>query len=199
VSSEATIASSRARKIGPGALVLVVGPSGAGKDTLLGAAQKMLASDDGIVFPRRAVTREASAFENNEAVTQADFDRAVASGAYALWWRAHEHGYGVARAIDDEIGKGRAVVVNVSRTIIGDARLKYQRAFVVLITAPAEVLAERLSARGRATDGDLGSRLQRASLDTDGTPDLVISNVGAIEDNARKLAGFISSLRVGSE
>jgi ribose 1,5-bisphosphokinase len=181
-------------QIGPGALVLVVGPSGAGKDTLLGAAQALLASDSRIVFPRRAVTREASSFENNEAVTHADFDRAVASGAYALWWRAHEHGYGVARAIDDEIGKGHVIVVNVSRTIIADARQKYQRAVVVLITAPAEVLAQRLAARGRASDGNLGERLQRASMETDGAPDLVISNVGAIDDNARKLADFIARL-----
>jgi ribose 1,5-bisphosphokinase len=186
--------SARARKIGPGALVLVVGPSGAGKDTLLSAAQAMLASDNRIVFPRRSVTRDASAFENNEPVTHVDFDRAVTSGAYALWWRAHEHGYGVARGIDDEIGKGHVVVVNVSRTIIGEARQKYQRAIVVLITAPADVLAERLSTRGRASDGDLGGRLQRASLDTNGAPDLVISNVGAIDDNARKLAAFIAEL-----
>jgi ribose 1,5-bisphosphokinase len=189
------MASTPARKIGPGALVLVVGPSGAGKDTLLGAVQKTLACDTDVVFPRRAVTREASAFENNEAVTRAEFDRAVAAGAYALWWRAHEHGYGVARAIDDEIGKGHVIVVNVSRTIIGEARQKYQRPFVVLITAPADVLAQRLSARGRASDGDLGERLQRAALETDGAPDLVISNVGTVEDNARKLAEFISSLR----
>jgi ribose 1,5-bisphosphokinase len=194
VSGGATITSPRTGKIGPGVLVLIVGPSGAGKDTLLGAAQKMLACDTRVVFPRRAVTREASAFENNEAVTRADFDRAVASGAYALWWRAHEHGYGIARAIDDEIGKGHVVVVNGSRTVIGEARQKYQRPFVVLITAPADVLAQRLSARGRASDGNLGERLQRASLETDGAPDLVISNVGAVEDNARKLADFVARL-----
>jgi ribose 1,5-bisphosphokinase len=194
VTDEATIASPLARKIGPGALVLVVGPSGAGKDTLLGAAQAMLASDSRVVFPRRAVTREASAFENNEAVTRAEFDRAVASGAYALWWRAHEQGYGVARRIDDEIGKGHVVVVNVSRTIIAEARQKYQRPVVVLITAPAEVLAQRLAARGRASDGNLGERLQRAALETDGVPDLVISNVGTVEDNARTLAEFIAGL-----
>lgn len=193
MTDEATIA--RAQKVGPGALALVVGPSGAGKDTLLGAAQAMLANDSRIVFPRRAVTREASAFENNEAVTRADFDRAVAAGAYALWWRAHEHGYGVTRGIDDEIGKGRVVVVNVSRTIIGEARQKYERPVVVLITAPAEVLAQRLAARDRASDGDLGERLQRAALETDRVPNLAISNVGAIEDNARKLADFIAGLK----
>ncbi len=65
----------------------------------------------------------------------------------------------------------------------------------MLITAPADVLAERLAARGRDSDGDLGGRLQRASLGTEGEPDLTISNVGAIEDNARKLAEFIVGLK----
>jgi ribose 1,5-bisphosphokinase len=187
--------STPAQQIGPGALVLVVGPSGAGKDTLLGAAQTMLAADDRIVFPRRAVTREASAFENNAAITRADFDRAVASGDYALWWRAHEHGYGIAQAIDADIGANRVVVVNASRTIIGDARQRYQRLAVVLITAPADVLTERLAARGRDSDGDLGGRLKRAALGTVGEPELMISNVGAVGDNARKLAEFIAGLR----
>jgi ribose 1,5-bisphosphokinase len=193
VSGGATIASD-GRKIGPGALVLVVGPSGAGKDTLLAAAQQLLAQESAVIFPRRIVTREASAFENNETVTPADFDRAANSGAYALWWRAHDQGYGISRAIDDEIGRGRMIVVNVSRTIIGQARQKYQRAAVVLITAPADVLAERLAGRKRDSDGDLGKRLQRAALETEDA-DLVISNVGAVEDNARKLADFVDSLR----
>jgi ribose 1,5-bisphosphokinase len=194
VSGGATIASATGQKIGPGALVLVVGPSGAGKDTLLGAAQQMLASEPAVMFPRRTVTREASAFENNETVTPIDFDRAVDGGAYALWWRAHDQGYGISRAIDHEIGLGRVIVINVSRTIIAQARQKYQRAAVVLITAPADVLAARLAGRKRDSDGDLDKRLQRASLEMEDA-DLVISNVGSVEDNARKLADFIVSLR----
>lgn len=189
------MAGAPADKIGPGALVLVVGPSGAGKDTLLGAAQKMLGGNGSIVFPRRAVTRASSAFENNEAITREDFDRAVAAGAYALWWRAHDHGYGITRAIDEEIGAGRIVVVNVSRTVIGDARQRYQRVAVVLITAPADVLAARLAARGRESDSDLGGRLQRASLGTEIEPDLMICNVGAVEDGALQLANFILGLK----
>ena len=190
-----TMPGPQAGKIGPGALVLVVGPSGAGKDTLLGAAQAMLGNDDRVVFARRAVTRAASAFENNEPVSRDEFDRAVAAGKYALWWRAHEHGYGISRAIDDEIRRSRVVVVNASRTIIGTVRDRYLRPSVVLITAPADVLAARLAARERSSDGDLDKRLQRSELALDGGADLTISNVGTVEEGARRLAAFMTALK----
>ena len=188
------MAGSTAGKIGPGALVRVVGPSGAGKDSLLGAAQKQLTAERRIHFARRAITRPASASEDNEMVTPTEFESAVAAGRYALWWRAHDQGYGIARTIDDEIGAGGVVVVNASRTIIADVRQKYRNAAVVLITAPAEVLAERLAARGRDSDGNLGNRLKRSTLATEGEPELVISNVGTVEEGARTLAEFITAL-----
>jgi ribose 1,5-bisphosphokinase PhnN len=47
--------------IGPGRLLAVVGPSGAGKDTLIARARTRLAGDPMIVFPLRIVTRAASA------------------------------------------------------------------------------------------------------------------------------------------
>ena len=195
MSGSATMAGALAAKVGPGALVLVVGPSGAGKDSLLGAAQALLADDRRIVFPRRAVTRESSSFENNVAISRTDFDRAIAAGAYALWWRAHDNGYGIDRAIDREIAAGRVVVVNASRTIIGEARQKYQRLTVVLITAPADVLAARLAGRARDSDGNLGDRLKRSTLATEREPDLVIANVGTIDEGARTLVEFVVGLK----
>ena len=112
-----TTTADQAAAIGPGRLVLVVGPSGAGKDTLLGLAKAACADDRNIVFPRRVITREASASEENEEVSIGTFQEALTRGEYAMHWEAHGHCYALSRAIDDEIRAGRTVVANVSRTV----------------------------------------------------------------------------------
>jgi ribose 1,5-bisphosphokinase len=174
----------------PGRLVLVVGPSGAGKDTLIALAHAACAGDHNIVFPRRAVTREASVHEANESVSPAEFDRALARGDFALHWQAHGLRYGVPSAIDADLDAGHTVVVNVSRTVIETARKLYPHVSVVLITAPSEVLAGRLAARNRSGDGKLDDRLRR-SVDIPQAPDATISNTGAAEDHARELLAVI--------
>jgi ribose 1,5-bisphosphokinase len=179
------------RPIGPGRLVLVVGPSGAGKDTLLGLARAACAEDPDVVFPRRVVTREASAFEDNEQVSFEVFHQARACGEFAAHWEAHGHGYGLPRAIEDDLRAGRTVVANVSRTVIGATRRAYANVTVVSITAPPEILQRRLAARARGSDGQVEDRLNRAVDDPAAVPDLTIVNVGRAEDHARELARII--------
>src|ERR1700682_5518494 len=125
--------------IGPGRLILVVGPSGAGKDTLIGLAQAACADDSGIVFPRRVVTREASSFEDNEQVSLDAFRKALARGDFTIHWEAHGHCYALPRAIDEDIRAGRIVIANVSRTMIDAMRRAYADVTVVSVTAPPEV------------------------------------------------------------
>src|SRR5690349_5899497 len=164
--SEAPILSSYSPDaIGPGRMILVVGPSGAGKDTLLGLARAACAEDANIVFPRRVVTRESSSFEDNAQLSSEDFCSALARGEFAMHWEAHGHCYGLPRAIDSDIRAGRSVVVNASRTVIGAARRAYANVVVIAITAPPEVLAERLRMRSRASDGKVADRLSR-NVDT---------------------------------
>jgi ribose 1,5-bisphosphokinase len=179
------------RPIGPGRLVLVVGPSGAGKDTLLGLARAACAGDRSVVFPRRVVTREASAFEDNEQVSLEVFQQARACGEFAMHWEAHGHGYGLTRAIDDELRAGRTVVANISRTVIDAVRRAYANVTVVSITAPPEILQRRLAARARGSDGQIAQRLNRAVDDPAAVPDLTIVNVGRAEDHARELVRII--------
>jgi len=177
--------------IGPGPFILVVGPSGAGKDTLIGLARAACADDGNVVFPRRVVTREASAFEDNEQIGLDAFRQASARGDFAVHWEAHGHCYALPRAIDDDIRAGRTVVANVSRTVVDAIRCGYADVTVVSITAPPDVLAKRLATRSRSSDGQIEHRLSRAADDVATTPDVTIANVGRVEDHARELVQVI--------
>ena len=181
--------------IGPGRLVLVVGPSGAGKDTLLGLAKAACAEDGNIIFARRVITRASSASEDNDEVSAEGFADAVARGDYAMHWEAHGHCYALPRAVDDDVRAGRAVIANVSRTVISVARRAYANVVVVQITAPPNVLAERLAMRGRASDGRIEHRLGRTVDETTAAPDFTIVNVGAADYHARQLARIIRGSR----
>ncbi|MBX9710181.1 MAG: phosphonate metabolism protein/1,5-bisphosphokinase (PRPP-forming) PhnN [Xanthobacteraceae bacterium] len=190
--SESQTISGDSDLIGPGRLVLVVGPSGAGKDTLIGLAQAACAGDGGVVFPQRVVTREASTFENNQAVSPAQFGQMLARGSFAFQWEAHGLRYGLPQSIVDDIRAGRAVVVNVSRAIVDSARRSYANVTAVLVTAPRDTLARRLAARSRASDGQLDNRLRRTVASA--VPDIIIENVGRPEDAATELLDAIKGI-----
>lgn len=184
-----------AEPIGPGRLVLVVGPSGAGKDTILGGAKAACATDESIVFARRAVTRPTNGAEDHDSVSDADFAAALRDGAFALSWNAHGLRYGIPAAIDNDIRRGRIVVCNVSRGIIADARARYATVVCTLITAPTELLAARLAARSRATDASLDERLARNTLYADFCADVIIDNNGAAEDAVKTFVDYLRRFR----
>jgi ribose 1,5-bisphosphokinase len=172
-------------------MVLVVGPSGAGKDTLLGLARSACVDDGRIVFPRRVVTRQASQAEDNDELTPDAFGQALTRGEFALHWEAHGHFYALPRRIENDVRAGRTVVINVSRTVIDAVRRAYANVVVVSITAPPEVLAERLKMRARGSDGQIENRLSRAVDEALAKPDVIIVNVGDVADQAGRLVDVI--------
>lgn len=146
-----------------GKLALVVGPSGAGKDTLIAGARAQLAGDTNFVFPRREITRPADAGgEDHITVSWESFAQRRADGAYALAWEAHGLGYGVPAGIAEDLVHGRTVVVNVSRTVIPVARTRFPDLQIMNVTAPVRILAERLAARGRESADDVAKRIDRS-------------------------------------
>ena len=178
--------------LGPGRLVLVVGPSGAGKDTLLKGARAACAYDPAVVFPRRVVTRATSDAEDHDSIDTAAFARAANAGAYALWWQAHGNSYGIPVTIDQDIRAGRTVVCNVSRTVVESARRRYGFVTVVEITAPEQMLQSRLTSRQRGSDGDIARRLERSTqVGQLFSPDIIIKNVGRPDGGIRRLVRAI--------
>src|SRR5262245_47883263 len=176
-----------------GILVLVVGPSGAGKDTLLRLARDALAGDERFLFPRRHVTRPSDGNEAVEERTPESFAEEQAAGFYALSWPAHGQLYGVPRTIETPLAEGKVVVVNVSRGVAGEAFAKYKRVTAIEVTAPAALLAERLKQRGRETPEDIATRVTRAVPPL--PPELsviIIENDATVADATRR---FIAALR----
>ncbi len=177
-----------------GTLILVVGPSGVGKDTLLAGAEAALADDPAFVFARRNITRAQDAGgEDHRAVSKAEFDKVAAAGGYLLHWDAHGLSYGLPIALQDARAAGAHVVANASRTIIDAARAELSPVRVVAITAPAAALRARLAARGRETPDEIKARVARGSAHgVTGTNVIEVVNDGSVEAG---VAALVAALR----
>ncbi|QRM32802.1 phosphonate metabolism protein/1,5-bisphosphokinase (PRPP-forming) PhnN [Microvirga sp. VF16] len=164
-----------------GQLVLVVGPSGAGKDTLIDYAKERLQHDDRIRFVRRVITRPASVGEDHDPVDLAEFRKQVESEAFALYWEAHGLHYGLPNIIDDWLAQGHVVVANGSRAILPEARRRYATLQVISIAASPTVLAQRLERRGRERHESRKARLARSDkIDVNLDDALAIDNSGEL-------------------
>lgn len=146
-----------------GRVFAVVGPSGAGKDTLLAGA---LAAAPGLHWARRTISRpEAAGSEPFEGVTAEEFAFLSSAGVFALEWPAHGLRYGIRKSEFAGLAAGRDVLFNGSRAALAQALALFPALKVLRVTAPSRVLAERLAARGRETPAEIEARLARASYE----------------------------------
>lgn len=179
-----------------GRLVLVVGPSGAGKDTLISAARARFDGDPRFVFPRRIVSRPPSPAEDNAFLEADTLGWLAGEEAFALHWRAHGLAYAIPRSIETALTQGAIVVANVSRAVVDAARARYPTQVIQVEASPA-ALAARLATRGRASDGDLGKRLERAAANAC-TPDVIFRNDGALAEAIDAFCLLIETMGVAT-
>ncbi len=160
-------------------LLVIVGPSGAGKDSVL---QGWLASLPHELAPhpvRRTITRTAGdASEDHEAIDEPGFLAALAAGAFAFAWQAHGLRYGVRWLELDPLAQGRWVMMNGSRGHLPDLRAAAPQARVIELVAPDDLRRARLARRGREAAPFVDDRLARAAPDAGA--DLRITNDGEL-------------------
>jgi guanylate kinase len=140
-----------ARFVPGGFLLVLSGPSGAGKGTLV---DRLVAARPECVFSISATTRPRRSSEQDgvqyEFVTREEFDRRRDAGLFLEWAEVHGHCYATpTRFVDDGVRAGRVVVLDVD--VQGGASVRRARpdAVSVFIYPPSiDALRQRLLKRG---------------------------------------------------
>jgi thymidine phosphorylase len=154
--------------VATGSFFFVVGPSGAGKDSLMDGARPHL-DPARFIFATRTITRPAdSGGEAHQACTQAEFALLEQQGKFLITWQAHDLSYGLPSTLLEALAGGQHVIANGSRAMVAQLSARVPNLVVVEIGAPPEILAQRLSQRGRESVADVAKRLARK---TDPYPD----------------------------
>ena len=176
-------------------LIYIMGPSGAGKDSLLNSLHQEMASlgkSLPLIMAQRTITRSHhQSNENHEAVDEASFESLLQSNAFALNWFANGLHYGIRHEQLAPMSKGSWVMVNGSRAYLEQAQLRFPGLTVLHITAPVDVLRSRLLARGRENEKDIEARLSRSQSLESNPQDLYVINDGRLEDSLTKLKDLL--------
>ncbi|MBV8030594.1 MAG: phosphonate metabolism protein/1,5-bisphosphokinase (PRPP-forming) PhnN [Betaproteobacteria bacterium] len=183
-----------------GRLLYVAGPSGAGKDAILGWAKRNLPEDAPVAFARRAITRARDGVsEDHEALSVAEFEARLARGEFAMAWTANGHRYGIGAEIREWLARGLTVVVSGSREYLPHARREFPDLEVVLVTASPEVLRERLAGRGRESADMIALRLERTDrFPPAGRVAAEVHNDGALDAAGQRFLKLLSKEMSGT-
>ena len=174
-----------------GRLYYVMGPSGAGKDSVLAWVRSHGVSYD-VLCAHRYITRPADAGgENHVALSEAEFRLRAERGLFALTWQAHGLHYGIGREVQQWLERGAHVLVNGSRDAYSQARTRFPALQPVVITASPETIAARLIARGRESEASIAERLARRAGYCAPADALLIPNDGSLIDAGTALLNAI--------
>jgi len=177
-------------------LIVLSGPSGVGKDTVLATIKELKRPFHYVVT---ATTRPRRAREKNGVdyhfLSQEEFQQMIDGGQLLEWARVYGNYYGVPK---DEIARGLAkgmdVIVKVD--VQGAATIKKllpQAVFIFLLPPSMEELEKRLRQRSSESGADLALRLGRAKEEMESLP-LFDYIVTSRQDELKAVVGQIDAI-----
>ena len=148
-----------------GMLLVVSGPSGVGKGTIV---KRIMENDPSIVFSVSATTRAPREGEVNHRdyhfVTEAEYDELVAQDAFLEHAEVHGHRYGTLKSeVEKRIADGQNVLLDIDTQGALQVMEKAPDAVSVFILPPSfQELERRLRGRQTETEADILRRLANA-------------------------------------
>ncbi|MFA5839582.1 MAG: guanylate kinase [Candidatus Margulisiibacteriota bacterium] len=185
-----------------GLLVVVSGPSGVGKSTVV---KRILKSEKSVTLSVSATTRPPRPGEIHGEhyffVTQQEFDKKVREDEFLEWAKVHNYYYGTPySALKEQLNKGKAVVCEVDvqgaaaiKNFVEEKRLKAAAVFIFLIPPSVDILAFRLKKRKTEDQEVVNYRLRAAiaELQVMEKYDYIVVN-DKVESAAEKILAIIN-------
>jgi len=183
----------------PGLLVVVSGPAGVGKGTVVARARE---KNRDIVFSVSVTSRcprpGEKDGENYFFVSRERFQEMIREGALLEWVEYCGNYYGTPRAyVENEMKKGNVVLLEIEIEGANNVKKQYPDCISVFLTPPSiEELRRRLEKRGTEPPEVIEARMQRALKEMEQLDkyDYVIKNI-SVEESADKLLEIIEKER----
>ena len=121
---------------------------------------------------------------------------------FSLTWHIYDLDYGVPIIVEEWLKNGINVIINVSRTIIPQARQKFPALRVIFVKVPFEISLARIKSRGREAENEeiFKERVKRAKKNQNFTEaDIIIDNSGDLEIAVKNLRIYLLSFAQQSE
>jgi guanylate kinase len=185
-----------------GLLVVVSGPSGVGKSTVV---RRLLKMDREFKLSISATTRPSRPGETHGQhyffVSQDEFDKMVKANEFIEWAKVHGFYYGTPlKALTDDLARGKTVVCEVDvqgaasiKEVVKEGKISASAVFVFLIPPSVDILAFRLRKRRTEDEEVVNYRLRAAiaELQVMEKYDYIVVN-DKVESAAEKIRAIIN-------
>jgi ribose 1,5-bisphosphokinase len=169
-------------------IILIVGPSGSGKDTLLKYAKEYF--NEKLNFVKRYITRESDINESNYYIDEYAFEILRHNCYFASSWNAHGNYYGIPKRFI----KSGLNIISVSRARIVDFENLYDEVYTINITIKKDQLEQRLLQRAREDKENIEERLSRTYENIIARNLIEFDNSSPIEESSKKFINILKEI-----